>query len=257
MGSNTLVKILVGFSVTLLLLFAVAEGGLRYVIHKELTASQSEGTEVEFGTRPLVLSLLQGKLGYVEMTKPSTLEFSNVDGQISASGEPAAHVVLRGMPISEDPEALIDSVYLDTTIPKEFIQAQLQSAMREAFSSEQPQGDGLLDSAFLAMQFSVSDVRTNPKSDTFEIVFGDGIASIEVHPHAIDGKFQLTVEETNLFGFGLPDIVADYFTKGFADSTALEMFDGLTASTVEVTDEGLHVVFEGTDVKLSSLQATL
>ncbi|MCS4535619.1 hypothetical protein [Corynebacterium sp. HS2168-gen11] len=249
-SSNIFNKSLISFGLAILLLFSVVEVGARYVVHKKMVAAVAEhmpaeileDTTIAFGLRPITPSLLLGKMNYVRATVPIPLNLSDSGEQASEVDPPNLYAVLRGVPLKEDPNALLDKASLETTLPKEYIQTALQAVVQGLSSEGSFWGTELFSPEFL-----ISEVRTHPDEGTLEIVFGEELASIVVHPQSIDGKLKMVVEDTSLFGTGIPKPVARFFTKWF-EGIEDAIPDELTVTTAEVTKAGLHIELERTNI---------
>lgn len=247
-SSNIFNRPLISIGLAILLVFSVVEVGVRYVVHKEMVAAAAEtlpeeileDTTIAFGLRPITPSLLLGEMNYVRVTTPLPLNLSEADKQASETDPPYLYAVLRGMPLKKDPNALLEKASLETTLPKEYIQTALQAVLQEALSSE----GSFWGAELFLPELLISEVRTHPGEGTLEIVFAKELASIVLHPQSIDGKLNIVVEDTTLFGTGIPKGIAQSFIEGIEDAIP----DDLTVKTAEVTKGGLHIELERTNV---------
>ena len=158
-------KVTLSIIAGVLLLFAIAEGGIRAFISHQVTSQAPEGTSVSFGAKPVTLGLLGGKFPHMTVDQQSTLV---VDGN-QFTGNPAAVVEMDNVRVAgNDPVA--EELHMTTTLPNEYVRAMLNQQLEEQIG----------DQGFLSNLITVSDVTANPEKETFTIEFTGGLAGIEV-----------------------------------------------------------------------------
>lgn len=233
-------KVTLSIIVGVLLLFAVAEGGIRAFVSHQVTSEAPEGTSVSFGPKPVTLGLLGGKFPHMKIDQDSTLV---VDGN-TFTGAPAAVVEMDNVHITGgDPVA--ETLHLTSDLPTEYVRAMLNQQL------EQQMGE---DAGFLANFINVSDVTVNPEAGTFTVEFSGGVAGIDLRPSMRDGQLALEAENTSLFGFDLPDGVADAISGALSNGMAQEANATMRIDDFRVIDGGLQISMVGTDVNFNELQ---
>lgn len=236
--SGTAWKIVVAVLALLLTLFLVAEVGLRTFISNQVTSeTAAEGTEVFFGSSPLTLGLLGGKLPHMTLDQPSTLV---VNGN-EILGQPATRVEMNDVRFNGG-EPVADDLNVVTELPNEAIRAMLNQQL------EQQIGD-----SFLANLITVSDVTTDEAAGTFSIFFTGGAAGIELRPVVNGDQLVFEAANTELFGFDLPEDVSSSITNAMADGMTQEVTGGLKVTDFDVAQGGIRVSMAGENVNFNEL----
>lgn len=231
-------KVTLSIVAAVLLLFAVAEVGIRTYVAKQVTSEAPEGTSVSFGASPVTLGLLGGKFPHMTVDQQSDLV---IDGD-HFSGTPAAVVDMDNVQLN-DGDPVAESLHLTTELPNDFVRAMLNQQLKEQM------GD-----SFLADVITVSDVVSNPDAGTFTIVFTSGAAGIELQPVMQEGQLTFQARSTELFGFALPDDVAQAISSAMSEGVAQEATGGMNVEDFTVIPGGLRVSVAGSDIKFSELE---
>ena len=231
-------KVALSIAAAVLLLFAVAEVGIRTFVAKQVTSQAPDGTSVSFGASPVTIGLLGGKFPHVTMDQQSDLV---VNGD-QISGTPASVVDMDNVRLNGG-EPVAESLRLTTELPSDFVRAMLNQQLQQQI------GD-----SFLANVITVSDVTSNADAGTFTIVFTSGAAGIELQPVMQDGQLAFQARSTELFGFELPDEVAQAISSAMSEGVAQEATGGMRVEDFTVIPGGLRVSVAGSDVNFAELQ---
>lgn len=239
-AGNTAWKVVISVLAVVLVLFLVAEVGIRTFISKQVASeAAAEGTTVSFGNSPVTLGLLSGKLPRMEIEQPSTLV---VNGN-EITGEPAAIIELHNVRLNGG-EPVAESLDVSTILPNEAIRAMLNGQIEEQVGSD----------GFLTDLIKVSDVHTDPQAGTFTVTFTGGAAGIELKPTLENGQLSFEASSTELFGFNLPDRVSNAITGAMSSGIVQEVGGGLRIANMTVEAGGLRVTMAGEDVDFVELQ---
>lgn len=232
-------KIFLSIVAAVLLLFAVAEAGIRTFVAHQVTSQAPENTSVSFGSNPVTLGLLGGTFPHIEVSQPSTLL---VNGN-EITGTPESTVNMDRVRLTGG-EPVAQSLRLTTTLPNDFIRAMLNQQL------EQQLGQG----SFLSNIITVSDVSTDDQAGTFTISFTAGAAGIELAPVMDSGRLEFQARSTELFGFELPQDVATAITEAMAEGVSQEATGGMQVEDFQVVPGGLKVTVFGENVNFNELQ---
>lgn len=231
-------KVVLSIIVAVLLLFIVAEAGIRAFVAHQVTSQAPEGTSVSFGASPVTIGLLGGKFPHMTVDQQSDLQING--DQIT--GNPASVVDMDNVRLNNG-EPVAESVRLTTELPNDFVRAMLNQQIQDQI------GDN-----FLANVITVSDVVSNEDAGTFSIVFTSGAAGIELQPEMRDGQLTFKARSTELFGFALPDDVADAISSAMSQGVAQEATGGMSVEDFTVIPGGLRVTVSGENVNFKELQ---
>ena len=240
-------KWIIGVLATLLVLLLIAEAGIRMFLSHQITsgfsqqagASAAADPKVSFGSSPVTLGLLGGKLPHMTVETPSTLTVNGDD----YSGDPAATISLDKIRITGgDPVA--EEFQLDTELPNDFIRAIINQGLRSQLG----------DNRFVNSVVTVSDVSEDPSNGTFTVTFTGGLAGVALRPTPSDGQLGFQATNTQLFGFDLPSEVSDALTDAMSEGLRQEVTGSLRVKDMTVVPGGLHLTMSGHDVDLNNLQ---
>ena len=231
-------KVALSIVAAVLLLFVVAEVGIRTFVAKQVTSQAPEGTSVSFGASPVTLGLLGGKFPHMTVDQQSDLLINGDE----ISGTPASVVDMDNVRLNGG-EPVAESLRLTTELPNDFVRAMLNQQLQQQI------GD-----SFLADVITVSDVTSNEDAGTFTIVFTSGAAGIELQPVMQDGQLTFQARSTELFGFALPDDVAQAISSAMSEGVAQEATGGMRVEDFTVISGGLRVSVAGSDVNFAELQ---
>lgn len=239
-GMKTAWKVVISILAALLVLFIVAEAGLRTFIANQVTKDPAAANmDVSFGNSPLTFGLLRGKFPHMTLNQPSTLLINGNE----ITGEPATTVQLDDIRVV-DGEPVADSLLVTTELPNEFIRAMLNQQL------EQQLGDG-----FLSDVITISDVSTTPNEGTFTITFTAGAAGVELRPVLNSaGELAFEAASTELFGFELPSRVTEALSEAMSQGVAEEIAGGLRIVDFTVVPGGLRIAMAGEGVNFAQLQ---
>ena len=233
-------KVTLSIIAGVLLLFAIAEGGIRAFISHQVTSQAPEGTSVSFGAKPVTLGLLGGKFPHMTVDQQSTL---HIEGN-RFTGNPATVVEMDNVRVTGgDPVA--DELHMTTNLPGEYVRAMLNQQLEQQIG----------DQGFLSNLITVSDVIANPEKETFTIEFTGGLAGIELHPMMRDGQLAFEAENTALFGFDLPDEVAGAVSNALSQGMSEDAMGALRIEDFRVVPGGLQVTLAGDNVNFNELQS--
>lgn len=235
-GMSTVWKVVLAVLAALLVLFLVAEAGIRTFMASQIKSESA--AEVSFGSSPVTLGLLGGKFPHMTVDQPSTLV---VNGN-EFTGQPATTVELNDVRINGG-EPVADSLHLTTELPNDYIRAMLNQQL-----------DAELGDGFLSEIITVSDVTTDPEAGTFSTYFTAGAAGIELRPVVENEKLAFEAASTELFGMTLPDDVAGAISNAMADGVEEEVTGGMQVQDFTVIPGGLRVAVSGEHVNFAELE---
>ena len=117
-------KVVLSIIVAVLLLFIVAEAGIRAFVAHQVTSQSPEGTSVSFGASPVTIGLLGGKFPHMTVDQQSNLQ---VNGD-QITGTPASVVDMDNVRLNGG-EPVAESVRLTTELPNDFVRAMLNLSL--------------------------------------------------------------------------------------------------------------------------------
>lgn len=259
-------RVLVGILVLLLVLLVVAELGLRWFIGNQLRSTfeadaQEQGVTLEedpsisFGATPLVFSVLGRNIPQMEMTTPSTLQIEYPDGPNSipeVNGSPAAMVNITDLDITDPNNPVAGTMNTTTEIPEDMILAMIQQSTAASQEGSDPTDFG---AAIVQELVKVTDVSTQPDTNTLDVEFTGGAAVLSLEPRVENGELLFQATNANLFGFDLPEQVTGMITsaleKGMQDATG-----DMEITEFTVIEGGIRVSIRGENLPLSELSGT-
>ena len=232
-------KALLGIFVVVAVLVAVAEFGLRWYIGNQLetsvraqsTVPVDEEPSIAFGATPLLFSLVTKTVPEVDLSVPSTLNISDGGDAPVISGAPAADVALTDLDIS-DPEVMrAGHMVAHVELPDEFLLATIQRQMAD----NPPSTGSALGDALIQRFLRISDVTSHADTQTVDIEFADGIATLALEPRATDGQLSFTANAAELLGFDVPQEVVDAISESLA-SAAQDAAGQMSVDKLDVRD---------------------
>lgn len=245
-ASSTVWKWLVGIAAALIIVILVAEFGLRWFMGNQMTkefeqTTQAEGLTAEgepsvsFGSSPLLLGMLGGKIPSMEMHTPSTLL---IEGD-QIKGQPQADVHIEGMTLADDPVA--DSLRATTTIPDDFLLVTFQNGIREESGMDQ------------LGNIAVSDITANGQEGILDVDMAGGIVGLALRPYAQDGALAIEATKSTLFGYELPDQATNAISEALSQGLKDQFVGDLQMDNVIVEDGFLKLTVAGTNIPLSEI----
>ena len=252
MSMKTAWKVTVAVLAALLVLLLIAEFGLRAYIADQIRsdfaaeapdAAAADAADVSFGASPVTFGLLRGALPHVEMTTPSTL---SINGD-TYSGQPGATINADNLRVV-DGRQVADSVRITTELPEDYVRAILQQQLADGFRQS---GGGPL--SFLQELITVTGVTSHPDAGTFTIDVSGGAAAVDLRPMMNNGQLAFEASSTELFGFQLPDTVAEALTGALQQGVQDTLNGEMQVESFDVVDGGLRVTVAGRDVDLDNL----
>lgn len=261
-------KILIALVVVLVLLAAVAEFGVRAyakntVVDEIRSSAQKNGTElsgdpsVSFGASPLLLGLAQGKIPSFDATIPSSLDVSYEDSDQSrpvVSGQPEMAINARDMSTDTgDPTA--GEITVDTTLPPEFLLAEIQKSQAQAGDGNGGNGgDGGDGGGLLEGLIEVTGVQMNTEDNTMDLEITGGLATLSMTPVVEEGALNFRVENLQILGMDLPESMVKSLTDSLQET--VNDVEGLQIQSADITEDGLSVQLHGTDVSLDEVSSS-
>ncbi|MBV7294525.1 DUF2993 domain-containing protein [Corynebacterium sp. TAE3-ERU12] len=254
--------IVLGSVLAITIVLVIAEIALRVhisgVVDEEFrTAPPQQGvtvqqdTETSFGAFPLLLDLITGTIDEIDVVSPSTLDIQNADaagGAVpSVRGVPAATTTLYNVSVGNPEESVAERVRITATIPAELIMAEAN------LNRPAPQGDSILDN-ITGEVTRMSAVRPDPARGVLVAEFARGAASVDILPVVRDGQVVAEVSGGDIGGLSADGVVATIADAAVAEPTAAINDDLLQITAVRVTDEGLAVDLEGTNIAVTALR---
>lgn len=209
------------------------EFGMRNAIKdrmsEEVTASLGSPAEIELGTRPVLMSYIDGNLGSVRITTDGSL----ADG---ATG-PAPQIDIRADGVRSEG----DLTRVDTLNGTAFVSEQTMST---AAQQENPAG------GMLGGLVQVQDIVADPAAGTLRVSIS-GLAEAIVTPRLTGGDLEMQPEQASILGFPLPSEILGG-TISMMDSALAELPEGVQLTDVRVVPGGMTVDIAGQDVVLES-----
>ncbi|KXO98607.1 LmeA family phospholipid-binding protein [Tsukamurella pseudospumae] len=171
--------------------------------------AKANDVSVSFAKTPMLIQNASGKMSSIDI---------NIDGMQGTSGL-NVHILLKGV----DPSG--DNKIDDATILGEFT------------------ADGIKNKVSQVPLLSDPKVTLNPSANQIEIT--TGLITINLTPSIKDNKVVLTASKASIFGFGVPDDLAQQVITAIAD---IPTPNGLTASDLKMTDQAVSVRYSGQNV---------
>lgn len=248
-------KIFVGILAAVLAIVLIAEFGLRAFISNRIESQFASAAptpttgdpQVSFGSEPLTLGLLGGKVPHVTMSVPSTLA---LDGE-SFTGQPAATVEMDDVRLSES-ATIADSLDVTAELPDALIKTILQQQVASTID----QVDGA-PAVLLEGLASISDVTSHPDTGTVTIQFTGGLAALDLRPQMEGDQLTFVADSTRLFGVDLPGGVARQLSQALRQGMQEAVFGSLRVRDVKVVEGGLVVSLAGQNVNLNEVAGAL
>lgn len=247
-------KFFVGLVVAIILLAALAEGGVRWYVSNQLKNDMGDGASISFGLSPVVASAVTGKVGHVDMTLPDTLKIDYPDGENAApsiTGSPASRVKIQGLNIKDPNNQTADSLVLDTRLTDEYMLAQVQDGIAQNANNQ----GGDFANALVQSLIRVTNITSNPSDGTISVEFTDGAAMLTLRPSAEDGQLSFQAEKASLFGVELPANISEAISSALRDS-ASQMAGNLRIDSINVEDGGIALQLSGTNVNFNEVGVT-
>lgn len=271
-------KILVGIIAIIVILLVIAEFGVRAyakntVVDEMRSSLEEDGTKLEedpdvsFGSTPLLWGLAQGKIPSFEATVPSTFEVNYEDNDESrpvVSGQPEMTMNAKDMELNED-DPIVDDLTVDTTLPPEFLLAEIQKSQSEggegaagSGDAENAQDDSTAEdnplSGALEDMISVTGVEPNTEENTLDFAISGGLATLSMTPELKDDGLTFSVADVQILGMSLPEELTQDLTDSLESS--VNQTEGLQIKDAKVTSDGLQVQLHGTDVNLNEIDTS-
>ncbi|MFI6867979.1 LmeA family phospholipid-binding protein [Nocardia sp. NPDC050406] len=220
--------LIVGIVVALLAVAGLA-GGEAYArrtvercISSQFEQQMGSKIDVSFGAKPMLITMFDNKVGSVTVNSDDT-KFGPAVGMVVHAKFNDIEVVDQGRG-----GGTIGSSSADVTWSNDGIAKTL---------------GGL-----------VSGVESNPADGTLTFAVLGGLAGLQVKPHVVGDKVEVTTESASLLGFGLPTDLVEGIVDVMAES--LQSYPmGLKPTKVEVTNDGLHVTLAGGQAQLEPAQS--
>ncbi|MFP7364765.1 DUF2993 domain-containing protein [Corynebacterium callunae] len=259
-------KVLLTIVVVLLILVLIAEFGLRFIIGKQLkeefqNQAAQQGITVEeepsisFGASPLLLGLAKGSLNEVTVDTPDTVQITYPGGASSApeiTGTPQATIELSGLGIRDQQNPVAQNLTLTTFASDEFVLATMQKQMAESAGGTD-ENAGL--AAMLVQELvKVTDITSDPASETVEVEFTDGAARASLRPLVLNGQLAFEIVNSELLGFTLPEEVSTMLTEG-VQSSIQNVAGGLQIADIQVADGGINITLTGQNINVRTLES--
>lgn len=246
-------KIALGIIAGIIVVLFIAEIAVRGLIASQIRSSLHDSTpeqaamqedaSVHFGASPVILGLVRGKLQYINVDVPSTL----IPDSDEIVGNPPATVDATGFVLDQnDPSA--DELILHTELPQALVRDILQQELRRSLDEAQ-------DGRFAEYDeiLTVSDVRTNPASGTFNVTFSNGAFGVELRPAVNDGQLAFTAESTQILGRNLPDFFSEAVSNALQNGLNEDIVGPLKIQQFQVADNGFYITVSGENVHLNDL----
>lgn len=249
-------KILIGIVVVLVVLVFAAEFGLRWFLKNQISSFPEIGGEqssVSFGSTPVLAGILRGEINHLEINTPDTTTIG-ADGTVN--GQPQTHMIIEGLPLSQDPLSSIRSLTIDTTLSDDFLLAQIQNGMKESqpqIEATNPDDFAGLASQFLSNLIKVSDFTSHPDRDSFDVEFNSGAATLTFQPKLVNGSLTFEATKANLLGFDLPESVSQAITESLSGGFDEFSQQGLSVRHATVVEGGLKLTMAGENLPFDTL----
>lgn len=238
--AGTAWKIIVGILLTLLVLVIVAEMGLRWFLSNQMTSQfEAQGggkPEVSFGSAPLVFGLARGEFSELNMSTPSTLQFSDS----GVTGQPASKVHMEGLRLGEEPIAR--RLTTTATLPDDYLLYTLQQGI-----AQQSGYDALGN-------IVITGLTANQAEDVIDVEFAGGLFSLSLDPEARDGALAFTATSSKLLAWELPQEATNAISNSLSQGLQEQMAgSSLRMDDVKVLDGDIELTMSGDNVNLNEM----
>lgn len=256
-GSGKGWKIALAVIAVIVVLLGLGEFGARTYFASQITNSvkeeaQKNGTQIEsdpkvsFGSSPVLLALVTGTIGSMDLQLPSTLNISYQDADKTkpiVKGYPAVHINAHDLKPSDNGDDMtMGEVTIDTSVPNDLMLAQAQK------STEQSTGD----LGFLSDLLRVTDIQPNLERQSMEFQIGGGLATLQMKPVVSNGNLMFDMDSAQILGQNLPQQFVDQLKSSLAGTTVAAV-GGLNFEKVSVTQNGLEITMHGTNVDMNEV----
>ncbi|AZA14501.1 LmeA family phospholipid-binding protein [Corynebacterium choanae] len=217
---------------------------------------QAPEPTVELSNTPLLWSLVTKELPHLAITTPETLAITYPDGEDGLpqiAGLPASQVTIDDLDLHNMNDPVAGHITVTTAVPDSMLLAQAKQEMEAQYRQA---GDGLAGK-LLRKVVRVTDVDGNPQTETLDIVFTDGAATLGLRPVVAQGQLTFVADKARLLGFDIPAQITDALTETMAQQAAGFSVDGLRFQAVDVTDDAMQLTLEGSNIPLRSINAEL
>ena len=248
-------KVLLSIVLVIIVLLFIAEFGLRMMISNQLKqdyeSAGGQSASISFGTSPVLLGLVQGELGHVEINAPDSLvtNWNQDKTEVEIIGTPQLHTVLNGLSLTDPDNPTAKSLEMETLISNEGLHAMLVQGMNKN-QSEAPND---FAAGILKQLVKITGVSTQAANNTITVEFSDGAASIDLQPEASSGTVKFTATNTSLFGVELPAGVSDALTQALDQGVNQLGTNGLTVESITVEDGGVRIAMSGNNINLAEV----
>lgn len=250
-------KAFITIALVLALLLIAAEFGLRWAISdqmkKEFASSTGQAQEepsIKFGPTPVLLSQLTGVIPSVEMRTPATYTIADgPNGAPSIVGDPASHVMISDLNISDRNNPIAGHLEAETELPEDFLLAQAQAGV----ANQKAASGNDLTSQLINGLVKITKFDAVAAENAVKVEFSNGAATLTLRPIATNGGLIFEAEQANLLGLDLPSSITETISKALAKQADQAASD-LSVDEVVVEEYGVRLRFSGDDVPLSSLE---
>lgn len=209
------------------------------------TSAQGDQADVDFGASPLLLSVFTKNIPNVSVYTPSTVA---IGADNSITGNPETTMDITDLDISDQDAPIAGHLRMNPLLTTDYLLATIQQA-----TTQSSQDQSFFDSIIQSM-VKVTDMSTNPESNTLDIEFTDGAGSMSLVPVINDGRLTFDATNIKVLGVDLPETATEALTQGLRENNAATV-QGLDVTSVKVTENGLDLVLEGDNVNLKEIGA--
>ncbi|WP_187774117.1 LmeA family phospholipid-binding protein [Lolliginicoccus suaedae] len=229
--------------VTLLVLLAIIAGAAeivtRFIVGGEIREPLGESWQSEpstsFGMQPLLPALMNDRI-----------ESLSIDSGTIGTGDlrgSALTIELGDIDITDRDNPVAGDVTVIARITAETIFQAIQEK------------DGGDVSILPGVSITIDGVVPQPAREALVVELMRGTATVDATPRIEDGNVVIDLGNAEILGLPLPEAITDAI-KGGASQSVGALPDGLTATSVTVTEEGVDVTLTGSGLALADFQTS-
>lgn len=255
------VTIVIGVIVALILALVVGEIAVRMSASKMVTdefqaMSEADGVnteetlDVSFGASPLLLALVTNNVGTVNVEAPNTLEITDPaadNGQTEVRGTPSAQIHASNVDVSDRNNPIAESVTVTSQLPSDLILAEANLASRTGAGN-----DSILEQ-LASSATRMTSIQPDPERGVLMVEFSGGVVTAEITPVVRNGTVEVDVQGGSIAGFAADEAMRTMAQLAITGPIGDLDVEGLEISDVRVTENGIDVDLEGTNLSAEAL----
>ncbi|MBD8507683.1 LmeA family phospholipid-binding protein [Hoyosella sp. G463] len=235
-----LLKAVITLLVLLVIVAGAAEIAARFIVGREIQQPLGESWQSEpstsFGLQPLLPALMDDRIDALSIDS-GTIGTGDLRGS-------ALQIDLGDVDITDRENPIAGEVTVIARITAETIFQAIQ------------ENDGGDVSVLPGVSVTIDGVVPQPAREALVVELMRGTATVDATPRLQDGTVVVDLGNAEVLGLPLPDAVTDAIKGGTSQSVGA-LPEGLTATAVTVTEEGVDVTLTGSGLALADFQDDL